>query len=90
MTCGFDHPHTIKHDVSHVTKYPRLSPFLSIFVHEWESLGTRLRIIIIEEKKACNFYQELITLAFSCVASTTSVLVASSLALRTTLHVGSQ
>ena len=30
MTCGFDRPHAIKRDISHVTKYPRLSPFLSI------------------------------------------------------------
>ena len=42
MTCGFDRPHAIKCDVSHVTKYPRLSPFLSIFVRSWERLGTRL------------------------------------------------
>ena len=42
MTCGFDRPHTIRRDVSHMTKYPRLSPFLSIFVRAWESLGMRL------------------------------------------------
>ena len=42
LTCGFDRPHAIKRDVSHVTKYPRLSPFFSIFVRAWESLGTRL------------------------------------------------
>ena len=43
MTCGFDCPHTIECGVSHVTKYqyPRLSPFLSIFVRVWQSLGTR-------------------------------------------------
>ena len=46
MTCGFDRPHAIKRDVSHVTKYPRLSPFFSIFVRAWESLGTRLAITI--------------------------------------------
>ena len=26
MICGFDCPHAIKRDVSHMTKYPRLSP----------------------------------------------------------------
>jgi len=32
ITCGFVRPHSIKCDVSHVTKYPRLSPFLQAFV----------------------------------------------------------
>ena len=49
MTCGFDRPHAIKCDVSHVTKYPSLSPFLSIFVRAWESMGTRLPQHLITE-----------------------------------------
>ena len=32
----------INSDISHVIKCPRLSSFLRIFVHVWESLGTRL------------------------------------------------
>ena len=42
MTCGFDRPHAIKRDVSHVTKYPRLSPFFQFLFSRGESLGTRL------------------------------------------------
>ena len=46
ITCGFVCSCSINCDISHVTKYPRLSSFLRIFVCMWESLGMRLTELV--------------------------------------------
>jgi len=55
----FVHPRSINCDISHMTKYPRLSPFLRIFVRMWESLGTRLVLSV--TLPSCSLAQTFVT-----------------------------